>query len=87
MGNAGGQISDESAPNFYHDMQATSKGQEFVLPENYHSLENMVDLVSTIIFTVTGCRKLIAKLPNKARFRKSRSDSSGCTNTFIGRSN
>lgn len=70
---AGGKASNEHAKEFYDAMRETTKGQKYVLPEYSH--ENMIDLVSSIIFGVTAYHELIGHVPDytdspfKAGFR------------------
>jgi hypothetical protein len=71
--NAGDEASDEYALAFYKAMRETTINQEYTLPE--YSPENMVDLVTTIIWTVTGYHEIIGHVadyfdrPDKTGFR------------------
>merc|ERR1712038_994572 len=59
---AGDQASDEYARDFYDAMKAASKGQSYEIPDYSH--ENMIDVVSQIIFTVTAYHELIGHVPD-----------------------
>ncbi len=71
--NAGDEASDKFALNFYNAMKKSSEGQAYELPT--YSADAMVDLLSVIIFTVTGYHEIIGHvvdytdLPTKAGFR------------------
>ena len=75
---AGDAATDESALKFYDAMKKTSEGQEYEFPE--YSANNMVDMLATIVFAVTGYHELVGHVPdytdypNKAGFRISKSD-------------
>jgi hypothetical protein len=56
------EASDEFALDFYEAMRKCSIGQKYELPE--YSVDNMVDLVTTIIWTVTGYHELIGHIPD-----------------------
>uniref|UniRef100_A0A7S3V6L4 Lipoxygenase domain-containing protein n=1 Tax=Chaetoceros debilis TaxID=122233 RepID=A0A7S3V6L4_9STRA len=70
---AGEEASDEYALAFYEAMRETTITQEYTLPE--YSPENMVDLVTTIVWTVTGYHEIIGHVadyfdrPDKTGFR------------------
>jgi len=76
--NAGEEASDQYALDFYEAMKKTSEGQAYVLPE--YSEENMVDLISSVIFAVTAFHEIVGSIgdcfgaPNKNGFRISRKD-------------
>ncbi len=65
---------DEYAVNFYNAMKKASEGQAYELP-SIESPDAMVNLLSVIIFTVTGFHEIIGHvvdytdLPTKAGFR------------------
>jgi hypothetical protein len=71
--NAGDEASDEYALAFYKAMKETTNNQKYKLPG--YSPENMVDLVTTIIWTVTGYHEIIGHVadyfdrPDKTGFR------------------
>ncbi len=71
---AGDEASDVYDKNFYDAMQKASVGQTYVLP-SMKNPDAMVNLLSTIIFTVTGYHELIGHvvdytiLPSRAGFR------------------
>ena len=77
---AGDAASDMEAKNFYNAMKLTTKGQAYELPE--FSLDAVVDLCSTIIFTVTAYHELIGNVvdyatsPWKSGFRVTKKDPS-----------
>jgi len=79
--NAGKEASDWYAKEFYEAMRLTSEGQEYELPEYSH--DNMVDLISTVIFGVTAYHELIGHVPDycdspfKAGFRAQKCPHSG----------
>lgn len=70
---AGKHASDRYAKDFYNGMKESTVGQEHPLPEYSH--DNMVDLVSSVIFGVTAYHELIGHVPDytdspfKAGFR------------------
>lgn len=70
---AGDEAEDKYALDFYEAMQKATEGQRYVLPD--YNKENMIDLISTIVFTVTAYHELIGHvpdytdLPNKAGLR------------------
>jgi len=70
---AGDEASDEYALAFYEAMRETTITQKYTLPE--YSPENMVDLVTTIVWTVTGYHEIIGHVadyfnrPDRAGFR------------------
>mmetsp|Transcript_25323 Transcript_25323/g.38398 ORF Transcript_25323/g.38398 Transcript_25323/m.38398 type:complete len:171 (+) Transcript_25323:1333-1845(+) len=64
--NAGEEAEDDYALNFYTAMKETTKGQKYELPE--YSKDNMVDLISTIVFTVTAYHELIGHVPDYTDF-------------------
>lgn len=70
---AGRHASDDHAKDFYNGMRESTVGQEYELPEYSH--DNMVDLVSSVIFGVTAYHELIGHVPDytdspfKAGFR------------------
>ena len=80
LAKAGDAASDEEAKNFYNAMKLSTKGQAYELPE--YSSDALVDLCSTIIFTVTGYHELIGHVvdytnyPWKAGFRLTKKDPS-----------
>lgn len=61
---AGEEAKDEYARNFYEAMRKSSEGQAYVLPKYSH--ENMIDLVTTIAFTVTAFHEIIGHVPDYA---------------------
>ncbi len=63
---AGDKANDEYALAFYKAMKQSSKGQLYELPEYIH--DNMVDLLSTVIFTVTVYHELIGYVPDYTAF-------------------
>lgn len=73
LDNADEEASDEYAQNFYNAMKETTKHQAYKLPK--YSKESMVELISTIIFSVTAYHELIGHVPDytdtpeKAGFR------------------
>ena len=77
---AGDSSSDAEAKSFYNAMKVTTKGQSYELPE--FSGEALVNLCSTIVFTVTGYHELIGHVvdytnfPWKAGFRITKKDPS-----------
>jgi len=78
---SGGAASDEQATAFYNAVKASTKGQAYELPDM--SKENaMVNMLSSIIWTVTGYHELIGHvvdytmLPSRAGFRLSRKEPS-----------
>ena len=70
---AGDKASDEYALAFYEAMRETTITQEYTLPE--YSPENMVDLVTTIVWTVTGYHEIVGHVadyfdrPDKSGYR------------------
>lgn len=70
---AGRHAFDTHAKDFYEGMRESTVGQEYVLPEYSH--ENMVELMSSVIFGVTAFHELIGHVPDytdspfKAGFR------------------
>lgn len=64
MEKAGDEASDEHALEFYEAMKESSKGQKYELPE--YSAENMIDLMTQVMFTVTCYHELIGHLPDYA---------------------
>lgn len=80
FGKAGDAASDMEAKNFYNAMKLATKGQAYELPE--FSLDALVDLCSTIIFTVTAYHELIGNVvdyatsPWKSGFRVTKKDPS-----------
>ncbi|GFH44117.1 predicted protein [Chaetoceros tenuissimus] len=62
MEKAGDEASDEYALEFYEAMKESSKGQKYELPE--YSAENMIDLMTQVIFTVTCYHELIGHQPD-----------------------
>ncbi|CAJ1955964.1 unnamed protein product [Cylindrotheca closterium] len=76
---SGDAATDAQATAFYNGVKASTKGQAYELPEM--SQENaMVNLLSSIIFTVTAYHEIIghvvdyAILPSKAGFRLNKKD-------------
>jgi len=59
---AGDEAKDEYALAFYEAMKKTSKGQAYELPEYSH--DNMVNLITTVIWTVTCYHELIGHVPD-----------------------
>ena len=80
LGKAGDAVSVMETKNFYNAMKLTTKGQAYELPE--FSWDALVDLCSTIIFTVTAYHELIghvvdySNFPWKAGFRVTTNDPS-----------
>ena len=78
---AGDAATDEQATAFYEGMKESSKGQKYELPE-MASEDAMANVLSTIIFTVTGYHELIGhvldytSLPSRAGFRLTKKDPS-----------
>mmetsp|Transcript_13409 Transcript_13409/g.19959 ORF Transcript_13409/g.19959 Transcript_13409/m.19959 type:complete len:312 (+) Transcript_13409:44-979(+) len=70
---AGDEAGDEYALDFYEAMKISTKDMKYKLPE--YSTKNMVDVIATVIFTVTAYHEIIGyvadytDLPNKAGFR------------------
>lgn len=71
---SGDAAHDTQAMVFYKKMRECSKGQAYEIPE-YKSDEEMINLITQIIFTVTAFHELVGmvvdyiKLPDKAGFR------------------
>lgn len=70
---AGKEAKDQYAKDFYDAMKTANQGQDYDLP--HYSHENMVQLISMIVFTVTCYHELIGHVPDytdspfKAGFR------------------
>lgn len=77
---AGEAAADKEAKGFYNAMKATTKGQAYELPE--FSEDALVNLCSTIIFTVTAYHELIGHVvdytvfPWRSGFRLTKKDPS-----------
>eukprot|EP00551_Chaetoceros_affinis_P006677 CAMPEP_0203670752 /NCGR_PEP_ID=MMETSP0090-20130426/6741_1 /ASSEMBLY_ACC=CAM_ASM_001088 /TAXON_ID=426623 /ORGANISM="Chaetoceros affinis, Strain CCMP159" /LENGTH=563 /DNA_ID=CAMNT_0050535681 /DNA_START=93 /DNA_END=1784 /DNA_ORIENTATION=- len=71
---AGEGVIDDQAMQFYNGVKASTEGQAYELPE-YSSINDMIDLISQSIFTVTAYHELVGgvidfvKLPSRAGFR------------------
>mmetsp|Transcript_8167 Transcript_8167/g.11666 ORF Transcript_8167/g.11666 Transcript_8167/m.11666 type:complete len:181 (-) Transcript_8167:170-712(-) len=80
LANSGDASSDDQAKEFYNSMQAATKGQEYEIPA--YTEENMINVLSSIIFTVTAYHELVgylvdyALLPSRAGFRLTKKDPS-----------
>eukprot|EP00980_Cylindrotheca_fusiformis_P011991 scaffold2836_cov99-Cylindrotheca_fusiformis.AAC.6 len=81
LDHSGDAANDDQANAFYDAMKTSTKGQTYELPEI--GKENaMVDLLSTIIFTVTAYHELVGHvidytlLPSRAGFRLTKRDPS-----------
>jgi len=67
-------MNDKQARMFYDTVKESTKGQTYQIPD-YSSKDDMIDLVSQIIFTVTAFHELVGTvveytcLPNRAGFR------------------
>jgi len=74
LSKAGNEVTDSFATNFYYAMKEASKGQAYTLP-SMDEPDAMVNLLSTIIFTVTGYHEIMGHvvdytiLPTRAGFR------------------
>ena len=79
---AGDQANDEYAREFYDAMKAASKGQSYEIPD--YSNENMIDVISMIVFTVTAYHELVGHVPDytdspfKTGFRVPRNSPLSC---------
>jgi hypothetical protein len=78
---SGDAANDDQAKAFYSGMQASTKGQSYELPDIDED-DAMVNLLSSIIFTVTAYHELIGNvvdytvLPSRAGFRLTKKDPS-----------
>jgi len=66
LAKAGDASSDAEARSFYEAMKSTTRGQSYELPE--FGAEALVDLCSTIVFTVTGYHELIGHVVDYSVF-------------------
>lgn len=80
ISNCAEAASDAEAMAFYNAVKAGTKGMKYEIPE--YSQENMINVLSSIIFAVTGYHELIGHvvdytlLPSRAGFRLTKKDPS-----------